>query len=89
MQEQGRRNLNRAAAARPFAPAASTPAQASPIWTTRCCDFGVGGLSGGASPDRLDALVWAVTELTKRGEGVEPRIRSLDWGPGPLVPWGR
>ena len=28
------------------------------------CDFGVNGLSDGTSPDRLDALVWAVTELT-------------------------
>jgi phage terminase large subunit-like protein len=45
------------------------------------CDFGLGGLSSGASPDRLDALVWAVTELISRGQGVGPRIRSLgdDW----------
>jgi phage terminase large subunit-like protein len=50
------------------------------------CDFGLGGLSSGASPDRLDALVWAVTELTRRGEWVGPRIRSL-WDP-PLVPKG-
>lgn len=40
------------------------------------CDFGLGGLSSGASPDRLDALVWAVTALTSRGwEG--PRIRGI------------
>ena len=40
------------------------------------CDFGLGGLSSGGSPDRLDALVWAVTELTARGwDG--PRIRAL------------
>jgi len=39
------------------------------------CDFGMGGLSSGASPDRLDALVWAVTELVERGAG--PRIRVL------------
>ncbi len=51
------------------------------------CDFGLGGLSNGASPDRLDALVWAVTELTLRGQGGGPRIRSLDFG-GPLVPKG-
>jgi phage terminase large subunit-like protein len=39
------------------------------------CDFGLGGLSSGASPDRLDALVWALTELTGRAwHG--PRIRS-------------
>jgi phage terminase large subunit-like protein len=40
------------------------------------CDFGVNGLSDGRSPDRLDALVWAVTELVMRTRG-EPRIRSL------------
>ncbi len=40
------------------------------------CDFGLNGLSDGRSPDRLDALVWAVTELTApRHQG--PRIRSL------------
>ena len=40
------------------------------------CDFGLSGLSDGASPDRLDALVWAVTELTQRGwQG--PRVRSV------------
>ncbi len=40
------------------------------------CDFGLDGLSSGRSPDRLDALVWAVTELTARAwQG--PRIRRL------------
>ena len=40
------------------------------------CDFGLNGLSGGRSPDRLDALVWAVTELTAPvWQG--PRIRRL------------
>ena len=40
------------------------------------CDFGLGGLSSGGSPDRLDALVWAVTELTAQAwKG--PRIRAL------------
>ena len=43
------------------------------------CDFGLDGLSSGASPDRLDALVWAVTELAERGAWPGPRIRSL-WG---------
>jgi phage terminase large subunit-like protein len=48
-------------------------------------DFGLGGLSsGGRSPDRLDALVWAVTELMQRGRWQGPRIRST-WD-GPLVP---
>ena len=40
------------------------------------CDFGLGGLSSGGSPDRLDALVWAVAELAGRARG-GPRIRSL------------
>jgi phage terminase large subunit-like protein len=33
------------------------------------CDFGLNGLSSGRSPDRLDALVWAVTELTAGAAG--------------------
>jgi len=41
------------------------------------CDFGLDGLSSGASPDRLDALVWAATELMQRGGSPGPRIRSL------------
>jgi phage terminase large subunit-like protein len=41
------------------------------------CDFGMGGLSSGASPDRLDALVWAVTELTTRAARIGPRVRML------------
>jgi phage terminase large subunit-like protein len=40
------------------------------------CNFGLDGLASGRSPDRLDALVWAVTELTARPwQG--PRIRRL------------
>ena len=50
------------------------------------CAFGVGGLSGGGSPDPLDALVWAVTELTRRGQWVGPRIRSLGSDRPPFVP---
>jgi phage terminase large subunit-like protein len=30
------------------------------------CDFGADGLSAGRSPDRLDALVWAVTALSRQ-----------------------
>jgi phage terminase large subunit-like protein len=41
------------------------------------CDFGPNGLSSGRSPDRLDALVWAVTELLPRW-GAEPRIRDFN-----------
>jgi phage terminase large subunit-like protein len=40
------------------------------------CDFGLGGLSPGASPDRLDALVWAVTKLTAK-VWPGPRIGAL------------
>jgi phage terminase large subunit-like protein len=40
------------------------------------CDFGPCGLSGGASPDRVDALVWAITELMLN-ERRDPRIRAL------------
>ncbi len=38
------------------------------------CDFGPDGLSAGRSPDRVDALVWAVGELIGGGER-RPRIR--------------
>ena len=40
------------------------------------CDFGLDGLSQGRSPDRLDALVWAVTALSFGAKG-EPRVRVL------------
>ncbi|MBN9009195.1 MAG: DNA-packaging protein [Rhizobiales bacterium] len=40
------------------------------------CDFGPDGLSAGRSPDRLDALVWAVTALMLGNAG-EPRMRDL------------
>jgi phage terminase large subunit-like protein len=40
------------------------------------CDFGLSGLSSGGSPDRLDALVWAVTELA-RPAAHGPRVRLL------------
>src|SRR3954465_7650252 len=39
------------------------------------CDFSPEGLSSGRSPDRLDALVWALTELSR--PRAEPRIRML------------
>ena len=34
---------------------------AFPALEDEMCDFGPGGLSSGRSPDRLDALVWALT----------------------------
>jgi len=37
-------------------------------------DFGLDGLSSGRSPDRLDALVWAVGALSF---GAQPRVRAL------------
>ncbi len=40
------------------------------------CDFGHAGLTGGGSPDRVDALVWAVTELLLNDRAA-PRIRPL------------
>jgi len=40
------------------------------------CDFGLDGLSLGRSPDRLDAMVWAVSALSFGARG-EPRVRGL------------
>lgn len=40
------------------------------------CRFTGQGLVGGASPDRVDALVWALTELSESARG-EPRVRVL------------
>ncbi|MGL4973794.1 MAG: ATP-binding protein, partial [Bosea sp. (in: a-proteobacteria)] len=40
------------------------------------CDFGPGGLTSGRSPDRLDALVWALTHLMLGPKG-RPRVRGL------------
>lgn len=40
------------------------------------CDFGPDGLSFGRSPDRLDALVWALTTLMLEGHR-EPRVRGV------------
>lgn len=40
------------------------------------CDFGPNGLANGHSPDRVDALVWAVTSLLLERSGA-PRVRSI------------
>lgn len=40
------------------------------------CDFGPNGLSNGRSPDRVDALVWAIGELMPEWQ-TEPRIRDF------------
>ena len=47
-----------------------------PALEDEMCDFAVDGLSSGRSPDRLDAMVWAVTALTFGARG-EPRVRGL------------
>ena len=49
---------------------------ALPLLEDELCDFGPGGLTGGKSPDRLDALVWALTDLMLN-RGAEPRVRNL------------
>jgi phage terminase large subunit-like protein len=43
------------------------------------CDYSLGGLSSGRSPDRLDALVWALSSLMLTKEG-KPRIRGMGIG---------
>ncbi len=47
-----------------------------PALEDEMCDFGLDGLSSGRSPDRLDALVWAVTSLSF-GAKNGPRVRGL------------
>jgi phage terminase large subunit-like protein len=49
-------------------------AGAFPELEDEMCDFGPTGLTSGRSPDRLDALVWALTYLML---AAEPRIRAL------------
>jgi phage terminase large subunit-like protein len=51
-------------------------AGAFPLLEDEMCDFGLDGLSSGRSPDRLDALVWAVSALSF-GARQGPRIRAL------------
>ena len=41
------------------------------------CAFGPEGMPGSRSPDRLDALVWAVTALALSKKHAEPRLRRL------------
>ena len=49
-------------------------AGAFPQLEDEMCDFALDGLSSGRSPDRLDALVWAVTALSF-GARWQPRVR--------------
>lgn len=48
-----------------------------PALEDEMCDFAPGGLSSGRSPDRLDALVWALNELML-GRDKVPRIRRME-----------
>ncbi len=41
------------------------------------CLMSVAGFQGAGSPDRVDALVWALTELMLRGPAARPLVRSL------------
>ncbi len=52
-------------------------AGAFPELEDEMCDFGTDGLSSGRSPDRLDALVWAVTALALGPRAGAPRVRGL------------
>ncbi|MBX9745288.1 MAG: ATP-binding protein, partial [Hyphomonadaceae bacterium] len=47
-----------------------------PALEDEMCDFGPAGLTSGRSPDRLDALVWAIASLT-HGARAAPRVRSF------------
>ena len=47
-----------------------------PALEDEMCDFGLDGLSNGRSPDRLDALVWAIAALGVGGLDA-PRVRTL------------
>ena len=50
---------------------------AFPALEDEMCAFGPGGLDNGRSPDRLDALVWAVTALALAPAAAEPKLRRL------------
>jgi phage terminase large subunit-like protein len=51
-------------------------AGAFPMLEDEMCDFASTGLSSGPSPDRLDALVWAIAALTATVRPM-PRVREL------------
>jgi phage terminase large subunit-like protein len=48
-----------------------------PLLEDEMCDFGINGLSSGASPDRLDALVWAISAMLPDRYRDGPRITQL------------
>jgi phage terminase large subunit-like protein len=41
------------------------------------CRMTISGYEGSGSPDRVDALVWALTELVLRAGAPRPRLRTL------------
>jgi phage terminase large subunit-like protein len=49
---------------------------AFPALEDEMCDFGLGGLSSNRSPDRLDALVWALSALMLKRDG-KPQVRRM------------
>ncbi len=51
-------------------------AGAFPDLEDEMCAFGPDGLANGHSPDRLDALVWAIAHLALQGKK-QPRLRKL------------
>ncbi len=48
-----------------------------PALEDEMCAFGPEGLLNGRSPDRLDALVWAITALALTPSPAEPRMRRV------------
>lgn len=52
-------------------------AGAFPALEDEMCAFGPAGLGGARSPDRLDALVWAITALALTSRGAPPKVRRV------------
>ena len=50
---------------------------AFPALEDEMCAFGPGGMPDGRSPDRLDALVWAITELALKPRAAAPKLRRI------------
>ena len=50
---------------------------AFPALEDEMCAFAADGMPDGRSPDRLDALVWAVTQLALMPKPPEPRMRRM------------
>ena len=50
---------------------------ALPALEDEMCSFGPDGLDNGRSPDRLDALVWAVTALALQPQAAQPSVRRI------------